>query len=173
MMKLRYTEAALAGMLGIMLVQGFHEIEHIVQVFQRFTFDNPKGAGILGTWIDIEPVHLAYNAGFLLLLGLAYWQAGFLGKRREQPVLFGLMTFAILFQSYHLVEHLFKIAQFIETGKNGTPGILGNTFNLVWLHFTYNTIVYSAFVAAFFVGGFHREAIGLLRPRKTGVQKPA
>ena len=32
MMKLRYTEAALAGMLGIMLVQGFHEAEHIVQV---------------------------------------------------------------------------------------------------------------------------------------------
>ena len=169
MVNSRYTQAALFGMLAIVLVQGFHEIEHIVQVFQRFTFDNPKGAGVLGTWIDIEPVHLGYNAAFLGLIGLVYWQGRFWQNRRAQPVVFGLMTFVLLFQGYHLVEHLFKIAQFIDTGKNGTPGILGNRFNLVWLHFTYNTVEYAAFVLAFFLGGFPKAIMEWLRPQRRSV----
>jgi len=46
--------------LGIVLIQGFHEVEHIVQVIQRFVLHDPKGSGILGSWID-------YRAGALRL----------------------------------------------------------------------------------------------------------
>ena len=148
---------------GTVLLQGFHELEHVVQVFQRFVFDNPKGAGILGTWLDIEPVHVGYNAGFLLLLGLCYWLGGFLSREaRPSPAGFWLMTFALLFQSYHLGEQLFKITQFVMSGMNGTPGILGHNFNLVWLHFTYNTLVYVPFLLAFYLGGFYRGGIAPL-----------
>ncbi len=156
----------MAGMLGIVLVQGFHEVEHVTQVVQRYMLDIPKGAGVLGTWLDVEPVHVGYNAAFLLLIGLVYWQGRFWQNRREVPLAFGLMTFGLLFQSYHFVEHLFKIAQFIESGKNGTPGILGNHFNLVWLHFSFNTIVYSVMAGAFFAGGFPKAMWQWLRPRQ-------
>lgn len=151
----------LAGLVfwGIVLLQGFHELEHVVQVFQRFVFNDPKGAGILGSWIDIEPVHLAYNAGFLFLLATIYTLSGALSQEgRPRPLVFWLMTFALVFQSYHFIEHTFKIAQFLESGMNGTPGILGNFFNIVWLHFFYNTVVYVPAVLAFFLGGFHAAA---------------
>src|SRR5688572_7435944 len=37
-----------------------------------------KGAGMLGSFFDIEPVHMVYNAAFQLLLGAVY-----LGVRRN------------------------------------------------------------------------------------------
>ena len=143
--------------LATVLLQGFHELEHVVQVLQRFVLHNPKGAGILGTWLDIEPVHIVYNGGFLLLIGLCFWAGGYLHRSRTSIALW-LMAFALLFEGYHFVEHTFKIAQFIDTGRNGTPGILGHFFNLVWLHFTYNTVAYAPLLFVFFADGHHRKA---------------
>lgn len=160
----RYEPAAVIGILGVVLIQGFHEVEHIVQVLQRTVLDNPKGAGVLGTWLDIEPVHLGYNALLLLLLGLVYWLGGLWARRSREPLVFALMTFCVLFQAYHFVEHVFKIAQFAESGMNGTPGILGRVFNLVWLHFSFNTIVLGTFMAAFVAGRWDKEIIATLRP---------
>jgi hypothetical protein len=149
--------------LGLILLQGFHEVEHVVQVFQHFVFNNPKGAGLLGTWVDIEPVHVAYNGAFLLLIGLCFWVGGFAGElARRRPITFWLMTFALAFEGYHFVEHIFKIVQFIDTGKNGTPGILGRFFNLVWLHLSYNTIAYAPLVLVFFIDGYSRRATATL-----------
>lgn len=155
------TPTRLAGVVfwGIVLLQGFHELEHVLQVLQRFVFNDPKGAGLLGSWLDSEPVHLAFNAGFLFLLALAYTLGGFLSRQdRPRPLVFWLMTFALVFQSYHMVEHAFKIAQFLETGINGTPGILGNVFNGVWLHAFFSTVLSVAVAMAFFLGGYHRAA---------------
>jgi hypothetical protein len=163
----RRLPVAVAGMAGILLVQGFHEIEHIVQVLQRSVFENPKGAGVLGSWLDIEPVHVAYNVLFLALLALVYVQGRFWQCRRNERFAFGFMTFSVLFQGYHLVEHIFKIVQFAESGINGTPGILGHLFNLVWLHFAFNTIVFSSFLVAFIAGRWDRDVLDLLRLRRS------
>ena len=150
--------------LGTVFLQGFHELEHVVQVLQRFVFHDPKGAGILGTWLDMEPVHIVYNGSFLLLISLCFWAGGFHKRSTSRhPLTFWLMSFALLFQSYHFVEHIFKIVQFIDTGLNGTPGILGHSFNLVWLHFTYNTIVYLPLLAVFFLDGYYRSTTAMLR----------
>ena len=149
--------------LGTVFLQGFHELEHVVQVLQRFVFHNPKGAGILGTWLDIEPVHLVYNGSFLLLIILCFWVGQFHQRSASRhPLTFWLMSFALLFQSYHFVEHIFKIVQFIDSGMNGTPGILGHSFNLVWLHFTYNTVVYLPLLAVFFLDCYFQSAIAML-----------
>ncbi len=161
---------AAVAFLCLVLLQGFHEVEHVVQIVQRYVgigsgfFNNPKGAGILGSWLDVEPVHLGYNAVFLFLVGLCFWVGGFYKKDfiRRYPLPFGLMAFALLFEGYHFVEHIVKIVQFIETGKNGTPGILGNFFNLVWLHFAYNTIAYVPLLVVFFMDGYYRSAVGAL-----------
>jgi hypothetical protein len=69
------------------------------------------------------------------------------------------MTFGLIFEGYHFVEHVFKIVQFLDTGMNGTPGILGHFFNLVWLHFVYNTIAYVPLLMVFFIDGYHRSAM--------------
>jgi len=160
---------AAISFLGLVLLQGGHELEHIVQVIQRYAgigsgfWNNPKGAGILGTWIDIEPVHIAYNGIFLFLIALCFWLGGFLRSLASRhPFTFWIMSFALFFEAYHFVEHIFKILQFIDTGMNGTPGILGHFFNLVWLHFTYNTIAYLPLLLVFFIDGYHQSAMAAL-----------
>ncbi len=156
-------------MVSILLIQGFHTFEHLLQVFQRFVFHQPKGAGVLGSWVDVEPVHLGYNMVYLWLLTLTYWEGKFWKERKVNRLFFWAITASIATQGWHFVEHLFKIGQFIDSGNNGTPGLLGNNgvfgthWNIVWLHFTYNFLVFVPFVVAFFAGGFHREAMKELR----------
>lgn len=145
---------------GLILLQGFHETEHIVQIVQRFILHDPTGAGILGSWVDIEPVHLAYNGVFLGLIALCFWVGGFWRNlAQHHPVVVGLMSFALFFETYHFLEHVVKMAQFFETGTNGTPGLLGQFVNLVWLHFTYNTIAYIPLLIVFFVDGYYTSAM--------------
>lgn len=147
--------------LFLVALQGMHEMEHVVQVIQRYVLGNPKGAGILGTWVDVEPVHFAYNVAFLSLILLAYFMGGFYkywNSRRLIPMIaFWFMSFALVFEAYHMVEHIFKIVQFIESGRNGTPGILGHFVNLVWLHFSYNTIAFVPLMVVFFIDGYYRS----------------
>ncbi|HEY3082621.1 MAG TPA: FG-GAP-like repeat-containing protein [Chloroflexota bacterium] len=148
------------GFLGLLALQGAHEVEHVVQVVQRYLLRIPDGNGVLGHVFDIEPVHLAYNLAFLWILVLLY---RIVGAHRPQgwtrgPVAWWLLSATLLVQGYHVVEHLFKIVQYLDTGRNGTPGILGNAFDLVWLHFTFNTIEMAGLVAAFVAGRFYREA---------------
>jgi hypothetical protein len=154
-----FSQAAVIGMLSILLLQGFHTLEHTVQVFQRFVFFQPQGAGVLGTWVDVEPVHLGYNVAFMWLFAITYWEARFWTRRKTHPGAFYLLTFSVLFQSWHNIEHIVKMSQFVTSGNNGTPGILGDAFNLVWLHFIYNLVVFAPFVAAFFIEGYHKEVM--------------
>lgn len=151
-------QAARLLLLEALVVQGFHEVEHVVQVVQRYALDIRLGSGVLGSVFDVEPVHFIYNLAFLGLLVAAY-----LGLRRSSAAIprnrglvLGLLTFAVVVQSYHSLEHVVKLIQFVETGRNGTPGILGNWFNVVWLHFWFNTVLWAPVIAAFVVGGFHR-----------------
>jgi hypothetical protein len=155
---LRLTEDAVALLfLEMILLQGFHEVEHIVQVFQRTVLGIASGAGVLGSVFDVEPVHMIYNLAFLLLLGGVY-----LGCRRDRSVIpaqptsvLRLLTVAFVFQGFHTVEHTVKMWQYFQTGLNGTPGILGYWIPVVFLHLGYNTALYVPVVVAFFLGGFH------------------
>ncbi|MCC7372638.1 MAG: DUF2330 domain-containing protein [Chloroflexi bacterium] len=155
--------------LEMLLLQGFHEIEHIVQVFQRTVLGIGSGAGVLGSVFDVEPVHLIYNLGFLALLGAVY--QGCRQNRaaipRNAATVMSLLTVSFFFQGFHTVEHVVKMVQFIQTGMNGTPGIFGYWIPVVFLHLGYNTALYVPVVIAFFVGGFHtasgRILVELLR----------
>lgn len=151
--------------LGLLLLQGAHEVEHLVQVVQRYALRIPDGNGVLGHVFDVEPVHLAYNLAFFWLVVILYRVAG-----AHRPDLWTrgmtswwLLTASLALQTYHVVEHVFKIWQFLDIGRNGTPGILGNAFDLVWLHFWFNTLEMALLVAAYVAGGFHRRFGGDLR----------
>jgi hypothetical protein len=142
-------------LLEALLFQGLHELEHIVQVIQRNVLGIKNGAGLFGSVFDLEPVHFAYNLTFLILLGLAavgLRQRGAVPRR--QALVLALLSLTLVGQSYHTVEHVVKMAQFLETGRNGTPGILGEWIPVVWLHFWINTALLVPVVAVFFAGGF-------------------
>lgn len=149
----------------MLLLQGFHEMEHIVQVFQRTVLGIGSGAGMLGSVFDVEPVHMVYNLGFLVLIAAVY--QGCRQTRgaipRNASAVMKLLTVSYIFQGFHTVEHTVKMVQFFQTGMNGTPGIFGYWIPVVFLHLGYNTALYVPVVMAFFVGGFHIAAGRILR----------
>jgi hypothetical protein len=151
--------------LEMMILQGVHELEHIVQVFQRTALGIASGAGMLGSVFDIEPVHMVYNVGFLVLLGLVYQgcRRDLRAIPRRADLVMRLLRVSFVFQIWHSIEHVVKMWQYIETGLNGTPGILGYWIPVVYLHLGYNTLLYAPIVYAFFAGGFHIASASVLR----------
>ena len=150
-------DAVILLFLEMVVLQGIHELEHIVQVVQRTVLGIGKGAGMLGSAFDIEPVHMVYNLAFLALLGAVY-----VGCRRDRSIIpkhadavMILLSISFFFQGFHTVEHVVKMWQYFATGVNGTPGIVGYWVPVVYLHLGYNTALYLPVVIAFFLGGFH------------------
>jgi hypothetical protein len=155
-----FSSPALTVFLALVLVQGFHELEHVVQIVQRFALGIPNGNGLIGSLADIEPVHFVYNS---LYLGLLIAVFVLLGLHREGPgehgrLVAGLVTFALAFQMWHELEHVFKITQYFALHLNGTGGILGRgpgaiapLFSIPVLHLAYNTVAYVPALAAFIV----------------------
>jgi len=143
---------------ALVLVQGFHELEHVVQVMQRFLLGVPDGNGLIGSLADIEPVHFVYNS---LYLGLLLAVFILLGLHRDGPdehgrLAAGLLTFALAFQMWHELEHVFKLTQYFALHANGTGGILGQgpgaiapLFPIPLLHLVYNTVAYVPALIAF------------------------
>jgi hypothetical protein len=148
---------ALILFVALLAVQGFHLIEHVTQVVQRYFLGIPNGSGIVGSVADIEPVHFVYNVGYLVLL-----VATFLLLARDGTTTLGrpvqaLLIFTLLFQGFHVVEHVFKMIQYFQLGlQNGTGGIFGAGQGAVaplapipLLHLGYNAVAYLPAVAAF------------------------
>ncbi|GEM_PF-3268292 len=157
--------------LWVIFFQGFHEFEHIVQVVQRFTLNIPNGNGIIGQAVDVEPLHFLYNFVLLLFLGILWWAAD-LPRRRGRDwgrLGFGLVAFGTVAQCWHMVEHVAKIIQYLPNHVNGTPGLLGVYFNVVWLHFFYNTLVYLPLLLGFFAAGMPAALLGAERMRRIAV----
>ncbi|HVA85628.1 MAG TPA: hypothetical protein VNF73_04820 [Candidatus Saccharimonadales bacterium] len=63
------------------------------------------------------------------------------GRRERSRAGWRWLAAALVSQSYHELEHVVKIAQRIQSGIDPAPGMLGNFFNLIWLHFTFNPIL--------------------------------
>ena len=122
-------------------VQSFHMLEHIVQVIQKFVLEFPVAHGIIGASLDFEPVHFAFNVVYLALVTLV-WISFTKTPIRNMRLIYGLVTFVLLFQSWHFIEHAVKLDQHFVDGCISCPGILGYYFNVILLHFTYNAIVY-------------------------------
>lgn len=170
---------ALTVFLALVLVQGFHELEHVVQVVQRFALGIPNGNGLIGSLADIEPVHFVYNS---LYLGLLLAVFALLGLHRDRPsehgrLVAGLVTFALAFQMWHELEHVFKLTQYFAFHVNGTGGILGQgpgslapLFPIPLLHFAYNTVAYVPALAAFIL--LVRRLNVAIEPRATLEQAP-
>jgi len=144
--------------LAILGIQGFHLMEHVIQVTQRYVLGIANGNGIVGSVAEIEPAHLIYNTFYLLLLVATYVSLGLHhDSARFGGLVHKLLTFALGFQAFHVIEHEFKILQYIQLGfQNGTGGIFGigpggvfPVFPIPLLHLAYNSLAYLPAVLAF------------------------
>jgi hypothetical protein len=139
------------------VVQAFHFVEHVAQMLQRFVFNITPAHGLIGR-LDLEQVHVVYNTMYLAMA--VYLLVGWLALRRELPrmggLFVGLLVFAVVAQSYHEVEHAVKLFQFLDTNKQGTPGILGTHFDGVLLHFIFNLTVFLPILVTFFGARLYR-----------------
>jgi nitrous oxidase accessory protein NosD len=149
---------------GVIAIMAAHQGEHVAQVVQKdAAAENcPQDCrGLLGSVFDIEEVHFAYNTLLLAALAglwLAYgmWRAEWRG--RLVPWL-ALTVGIFVVQGYHVVEHVAKIAQWLDNGQvSPTPGLLGQlldpprgqNFSLVELHFALNTAVFVLVLVGYF-----------------------
>jgi hypothetical protein len=149
-------------LLGIMTA---HEAEHAAQLAQK----NALGAscpndcrGLLGFAFDIEWVHFAYNFSIWLALGALLMLVGWRGSK--------LLAAAVAVQGYHVVEHVYKLAQWYANGGHSpTPGVLGRDFSLVELHFVINTVVFVLVVGAWVALRVPQSLWRLRTPRRVAL----
>ena len=150
----------------VILVMTAHEAEHVAQVVQKDALDNSCPVdcrGLLGFKADVEWVHFAYNHAILLALAGLYLGFGLWRRRWRETnaVAWWSLTLGIfVVQGYHAVEHAVKLDQWLDRGHmSPQPGILGQRFSLIELHFTINTIVFALVLVGYFGLGFHRRAL--------------
>ena len=143
---------------GVVIVQGIHVVEHIIQLIQVFALGVPddNALGLLGYVFQFqgteEWLHLGFNAAYLAALGLLVRP---LRKLVPHPVpawAFGVFLIgAVGLESWHMVEHGVIIAHVIANHGCPCPGIgdvaLGTTDTV--LHFFYNAITYEALLVPY------------------------
>ena len=141
----------------VVVIQGGHVIEHIVQTLQVFVFGVPEddALGLLGYVLQFngteEWLHLAFNSVYLLSL-----YALILPLWRITPAVLPTWAFAVFVaasvwvETWHMVEHGVIISHVIANGGCPCPGIgdvaLGVSDTL--LHLFYNGVAYAGVALA-------------------------
>lgn len=120
-----------------LVIQAAHMVEHIAQVVQKYVLMMDQARGFLGAVFDLEWVHFVYNSGLEVAL-----LAAFLLWRRAGRIVPASLTLVVVFQGYHVVEHVVKMIQYYALGITmGPKGILGHAVPLILLHFAFNLVV--------------------------------
>jgi hypothetical protein len=143
----------------VVVVQGIHVFEHVVQLIQVYDLGIPEdnALGLLGYVFQFqgteEWLHLVFNVSYLLAL-----YALLLPLRRStldgHVPAWAFWVFAlgaVGLETWHFVEHVVIISNVVRNNGCPCPGIgdaaLGVTD--VVLHFLYNVITYAALLPAF------------------------
>jgi hypothetical protein len=147
------------------VVQIFHQLEHVAQVVQAHVLGWKTPHGLAGAAIDTEWVHIGFNSVLTIALAailLGYGWSGVSSWAKRSRVSTATLLAGVALQGYHQVEHLVKIVQHTTLGTTPAPGILGNVFDLVWLHFWINLAVTVAVVVGLLGLGIVRH-VGPIR----------
>ena len=128
--------------LGALVIQFFHLIEHIAQVYQHWLLglSIKESRGIL-FFLDLEWNHLIFNALYFALLMIVWKKMRRSASFGENHVVTYTLGAGILVQGYHVIEHIVRIAQYFKIGCTPCKGILGWYIDGVYLHFAFNTFV--------------------------------
>jgi hypothetical protein len=152
------SQAALAFLAVVAVVQGVHVVEHVLQLIQVYVLGvaEDDALGLLGYLIQFngteEWLHLGFNSLYLAalyVLILPLW--------RITPQVLPTWAFAVFvlgsvwLETWHVIEHGVIISHVIANSGCPCPGIgdaaLGVTDTI--LHFIYNAIAYAGVAIAF------------------------
>lgn len=154
------SDRAFYFMTAVVLIQGGHVVEHVIQLLQVFVLGVPEedALGLLGYVLQFngteEWLHLGYNSFYLLALYvlilplwritptvLSYWGFGF------------YLAASVWIETWHIVEHGVIIANVIANEGCPCPGIGDVALGLsdTILHFIYNAIAYAGLFYAYLV----------------------
>jgi hypothetical protein len=155
-------------MTAVVVIQGGHVFEHIIQLLQVLAFGVPddRALGLLGYVLQFngteEWLHLGFNALYLLAL-----YALVVPLWRITPTVlprwaFGLFLAASVWvETWHMAEHGVIISHVIANGGCPCPGIgdaaLGVSDTV--LHFFYNVIAYTGVAVAFAIVARARASV--------------
>lgn len=134
----------------LVVTQGGHVVEHLVQMIQLHLlgFRGPAARGVFGM-LDIEWVHFLWNTWVLAAVSLLLW------RFRANRWLWATLALA----AWHETEHIVMMATYLGRGVAGSPGLLARGGLLAGgvpvtrpdLHFLYNLIETTPLVIAFVV----------------------
>lgn len=142
-----------------LVYQILHWIEHAAQVYQHWWLGISllQAHGIV-FFFDIEWNHFTFNTLYWIALLAVFFGSGMhraASPARRRPFTFwGFLLGGVALQSYHQVEHVFKIYQHLTVGCEPCPGVLGYVIDGIYLHFTLNSIVLAFPLIAFVAYGF-------------------
>lgn len=150
------------GAWSLILIQGFHLFEHVLQTIQTFAWHQEQPRGLLGALADFEWVHLLFNGG--LWLGLVVLLVLY-GRRAEfrtgtPSLLWTSFVVGTILQTYHITEHIVRIEHLLATGVADPHGILGTQIDVVVLHLFLNAAVYVAILPLLFFTVLRRAQCG-------------
>jgi len=143
---------------AVMIIQGIHVFEHIVQLIQVYLLDVPddEALGVLGYLLRLqgteEWLHLVFNAAYAMALWLLLFPLrAYVPQLVPVWAFWVFVIFGVGLESWHVVEHGVIIAHVIHNAGCPCPGIgdaaLGITDTV--LHFWYNAIAYLAALVPF------------------------
>jgi len=149
--------AVLGFYVTVVVVQGGHVVEHIIQLIQVFVLGVPENdaLGLLGYVFAFqgteEWLHIVFNATYLAALLVIAWTL--LGSPVARSLVPGwsmvaFLIFGVWLESWHVVEHIVIISNVIANNGCPCPGILDARLGVsdTILHFGYNAIAYAATV---------------------------
>jgi hypothetical protein len=150
----------LAFYAAVVLVQGVHVVEHIIQLIQVYALGIPddEALGLLGYVLSFqgteEWLHLGFNVSYLASLIVIAWGLWHSPAARSIIPLLALLAFlffGVWLEGWHVVEHLVIISNVIANNGCPCPGILDAQLGVsdTVLHFGYNAIAYAATVLPF------------------------
>jgi hypothetical protein len=167
-----FSEPAFWFMTAVVVIQGGHVVEHVVQLLQVYALGvaEEDALGLLGYVLAFngteEWLHLGYNSFYLIALYaliLPLWRVR--GTVLPLWAFWFFVAASVWVETWHMVEHGVIISNVIANGGCPCPGIGDVALNLsdTILHFVYNAVAYAGIVCAYvFVlrqrGGIHRRA---------------
>lgn len=147
--------------IAVVVIQGVHLIEHVIQLLQVEVFDVPEddAFGVLGYLVNFndteEWLHLGFNVTYvvaLIVVALGMHHLTPAGSRSLPRAAW--LTFVIGgvgLESWHVTEHAVIITNVIRHRGCPCPGIGDRVLNVsdTQLHLGYNLVAYAATVIGF------------------------
>jgi hypothetical protein len=150
--------AFLAFYAAVVVIQGGHVIEHIIQLVQVSVLGIPddEALGLLGYIFAFqgteEWLHIVFNVLYWACLLVIAWRL--LSERSSvvpRLALWTFLFFGVWLEGWHVIEHVVIISNVIANNGCPCPGILDSQLGVsdTVLHFGYNAIAYTATVLPF------------------------